>query len=113
MGLYRQAALGQWSALGPAALPACALKSSGDQLAWATSSVSRCCWVSRAVLPSASTTHPPAPPCPCLLLCCSGLGPSLLGVMHVVIQFPLYESLKARFAARHADGGPNSEKLNL
>ncbi|KAI7842493.1 hypothetical protein COHA_003847 [Chlorella ohadii] len=43
----------------------------------------------------------------------SGLGPSLLGVMHVVIQFPLYESLKARFAARHADGGPNSEKLNL
>lgn len=44
---------------------------------------------------------------------CSGLGPSLLGVMHVVIQFPLYESLKARFAARHADGGPHSEKLNL
>ncbi|PRW50796.1 polyubiquitin 3 isoform A [Chlorella sorokiniana] len=43
----------------------------------------------------------------------SGLGPSLLGVMHVVIQFPLYESLKARFAARHADGGPQSEKLNL
>lgn len=33
--------------------------------------------------------------------------------MHVVIQFPLYESLKARFAARHEDGGPHSEKLNL
>lgn len=40
----------------------------------------------------------------------SGLGPSLLGVMHVVIQFPLYESLKAHFAQRHSDGG---DKLNM
>ncbi|KAL4419421.1 hypothetical protein ABPG77_006348 [Micractinium sp. CCAP 211/92] len=40
----------------------------------------------------------------------SGLGPSLLGVMHVVIQFPLYESLKAHFAQRHPDGG---DKLNM
>lgn len=33
----------------------------------------------------------------------SGLGPSLLGVAHVVIQFPLYEALKAHFQAAHAD----------
>lgn len=30
--------------------------------------------------------------------------------MHVVIQFPLYESLKAHFAQRHSDGG---DKLNM
>jgi len=30
--------------------------------------------------------------------------------MHVVIQFPLYESLKARFAARHPD---RSDTLNM
>jgi solute carrier family 25 folate transporter 32 len=34
----------------------------------------------------------------------SGLGPSLLGVLHVVIQFPLYEDLKRRLATRHGDG---------
>jgi len=33
----------------------------------------------------------------------SGLGPSILGVMHVVIQFPLYESLKQQLAARRSD----------
>lgn len=33
----------------------------------------------------------------------SGLGPSLLGVMHVVIQFPLYEAIKIRLS--HRDGG--------
>lgn len=33
----------------------------------------------------------------------SGLGPSLFGVMHVVIQFPLYESLKRELSSRHAD----------
>ncbi|KAI3427077.1 hypothetical protein D9Q98_007017 [Chlorella vulgaris] len=40
----------------------------------------------------------------------SGLGPSLLGVMHVVIQFPLYESLKGRFQRQRGDG---SEAINL
>jgi solute carrier family 25 folate transporter 32 len=45
----------------------------------------------------------------------SGLGPSLLGVMHVVIQFPLYEEIKARFAQRHIDNGgtPSPDRLNL
>ena len=33
----------------------------------------------------------------------SGLGPSLFGVMHVVIQFPLYESLKKELSSRHED----------
>jgi hypothetical protein len=42
----------------------------------------------------------------------SGLGPSLLGVLHVVIQFPLYEGMKAHFAARHK-GTENANKLNL
>jgi solute carrier family 25 folate transporter 32 len=55
----------------------------------------------------------PAPPGP--RSCCappprSGLGPSLLGVMHVVIQFPLYESLKGRFAQQRGDG---ADTLNL
>ncbi|PSC75488.1 polyubiquitin [Micractinium conductrix] len=40
----------------------------------------------------------------------SGLGPSLLGVMHVVIQFPLYENIKQRFAEAHGD---RSDTLNL
>lgn len=65
------------------------------------------------VLPARSADRPFAALHPHPFDCCSGLGPSLLGVMHVVIQFPLYESLKARFAARHEDGGPHSEKLNL
>ena len=43
----------------------------------------------------------------------SGLGPSLLGVVHVVIQFPLYESLKTRLAARHSEHGDGSEKLSM
>ena len=45
----------------------------------------------------------------------SGLGPSLLGVMHVVVQFPLYEAIKQRFAQRHkANGGtPNPDRLDL
>lgn len=30
--------------------------------------------------------------------------------MHVVIQFPLYEHIKQRFATHHPDG---TEKLNL
>jgi solute carrier family 25 (mitochondrial folate transporter), member 32 len=45
----------------------------------------------------------------------SGLGPSLLGVMHVVIQFPLYEDLKARLAARRSTHNPghSSDKLSM
>lgn len=39
----------------------------------------------------------------------SGLGPSLFGVMHVVIQFPLYESLKKKLAARHLEKDPTSD----
>lgn len=41
----------------------------------------------------------------------SGLGPSLLGVMHVVIQFPLYEGIKAHFAAKNPDR--REDTLNL
>jgi solute carrier family 25 folate transporter 32 len=33
----------------------------------------------------------------------SGLGPSLFGVMHVVIQFPLYESLKKELSSRNSN----------
>lgn len=33
----------------------------------------------------------------------SGLGPSLMGVTHVVIQFPLYEALKQHFAKQRGD----------
>ena len=36
----------------------------------------------------------------------SGLGPSLIGCLHVVIQFPLYERLK-NYAAETADKPPN------
>lgn len=45
----------------------------------------------------------------------SGLGPSLLGVLHVVIQFPLYEDLKRRLATRHGDGVPRQtgDQLNM
>lgn len=43
----------------------------------------------------------------------SGLGPSLLGVMHVVIQFPLYENLKSRLARSHAKAHEGSEKLSM
>lgn len=45
----------------------------------------------------------------------SGLGPSLLGVMHVVIQFPMYEGIKARLAERHTrlTGKASPDRLNL
>ena len=39
----------------------------------------------------------------------SGLGPSLFGVMHVVIQFPLYESLKKELSNRRKASDPNSD----
>ncbi|GAB4818386.1 hypothetical protein N2152v2_005432 [Parachlorella kessleri] len=45
----------------------------------------------------------------------SGLGPSLMGVMHVVIQFPLYEGMKSHFI-RHPllphEGG-EKERLTM
>lgn len=37
----------------------------------------------------------------------SGLGPSLLGCFHVIIQFPLYEKLKEQVAARFVSSAPN------
>jgi solute carrier family 25 (mitochondrial folate transporter), member 32 len=40
----------------------------------------------------------------------SGLGPSLIGVSHVVIQFPLYESIKQHLGKRHPQG---DDKLRL
>jgi solute carrier family 25 (mitochondrial folate transporter), member 32 len=39
----------------------------------------------------------------------SGLGPSLFGVMHVVIQFPLYESLKKELSNRRKAKDPSSD----
>ena len=39
----------------------------------------------------------------------SGLGPSLFGVLHVVIQFPMYESLKKSLSKRRTDKDPNSD----
>ena len=42
----------------------------------------------------------------------SGLGPSFLGVMHVVIQFPLYEEIKRRIAVRHGEKIEN-QRLSL
>lgn len=39
----------------------------------------------------------------------SGLGPSLFGVLHVVIQFPMYESLKKKLAAKHKKEDPTSD----
>lgn len=39
----------------------------------------------------------------------SGLGPSLFGVMHVVIQFPLYESLKKELSNRRKSKDPTSD----
>lgn len=41
----------------------------------------------------------------------SGLGPSMVGVLHVVIQFPLYEVLKTNLAARHV-GTTHPEELS-
>ena len=35
------------------------------------------------------------------LALCSGLLPSMMGVAHVAIQFPLYEALKDKLAERH------------
>eukprot|EP00889_Picochlorum_renovo_P003939 jgi/Picre1/30969/NNA_006328.t1 len=39
----------------------------------------------------------------------TGLGPSLFGVMHVVIQFPLYESLKKEISNRRIARDPKSD----
>lgn len=36
-----------------------------------------------------------------VLLSCSGLLPSLIGVCHVAIQFPLYEACKQKLSERN------------
>ena len=42
----------------------------------------------------------------------SGLGPSLFGVMHVVIQFPLYEAIKMKLSHRNGRKG-DSHRLTM
>ena len=42
----------------------------------------------------------------CYTLCCSGLLPSLIGVCHVAIQFPLYEACK-KSIAEYKDTSPD------
>ncbi|KAL4529421.1 hypothetical protein Ndes2526A_g04210 [Nannochloris sp. 'desiccata'] len=42
----------------------------------------------------------------------SGLGPSFLGVMHVVIQFPLYEEIKRRMSNKNGNEGDH-HKLSM
>jgi solute carrier family 25 folate transporter 32 len=43
----------------------------------------------------------------------SGLGPSLLGVMHVVIQFPMYEAIKQRLSRRAGHGPEDHHRLTM
>ena len=44
--------------------------------------------------------------CEVLPTWCSGLLPSLIGVAHVAIQFPLYEALKSRLGEEEHDLSP-------
>ena len=37
---------------------------------------------------------------------CSGLGPTMLGIAHVAIQFPLYEFLKKKVGCRQQASCP-------
>jgi len=44
---------------------------------------------------------------------CSGMGASVLGVSHVVVQFPLYEALKERIAAHTYPKGEGNDLLSI
>ena len=44
---------------------------------------------------------------------CSGLLPSLIGVCHVAVQFPLYEACKAKLAERAGTTVDNLDPLSV
>ena len=51
-----------------------------------------------------------------LILCgsaCSGLLPSLIGVCHVAVQFPLYEACQAKLAERAGTTVDNLDPLSV